>query len=256
MKIDELDNKKLKAFLALLRRASRCRYRSVVMVNRVLIQCYNIDIDSDIGMHYTLFIPDTEGYDSPFYDLMLELVPLEILRVYTTGHKQLLELKKTKGLKPKDVNETLYISTKTIEDCTILELRFQYHAEDTIQFTAAYQMSYPLDTSRPTVENCVNTINALASRIKIGGYCMQFDALRLGIFQRALDSSDIYYHVIKMNDTKIRVPFMKSMFLGAKKFDQFIVTIQETNIPGIYVYTMLFHRENLSECFYGYIQNY
>lgn len=256
MKIDEFDNKKLKAFLTLLRRASKCRYSSVVMVNRVLIQCYNIDIDSDIGMHYTLFIPDTTDYDSPFYQLMVELTPGAILKTYTVGHKKLLEIKKERGLKPKDVDETLHIATKEINGFDVLEFKFQYIVDGMIQFTESYHSLYPLDTSKPGIENCVSTLDSLASRIKPGGYCVQLDALRLGIFQRALNCSDIYYHIIKLNETKIRIPFMKSMFLGAKRFDIFVVTIQETVIPGIYVYCMLFHREGISECFYGYIQNY
>ena len=247
----------LKPFITLLRRAVKCRYSMVYMMNHLLIQCYSIDIDSDIGLHYVLFIPDTEEYDSPFYDELLELYPSEILKVYSEGHKVLLDYKKEKSLKPKDVYEELHVTEKTSDSgISVKEIKFLYYANDSLIHTAVYQIPYPVDISKPSADNCVNTLTALMGRIKPGGYCMRLDGLRLGIFNRAMEYPDIYYHIVKLNGTKIRLPLMKSMFLGSKKFDSFIITLQESTIPGIYVYCLMFHRDGISECFYGYIQNY
>ncbi|MDE5610817.1 MAG: hypothetical protein K2I90_02220, partial [Odoribacter sp.] len=59
----------------------------VLMKNHLLLQCYNLDIDSDDGLHYVLHIPETEEYDSSFYDEVIMLNPNEILSAYNEGHK-------------------------------------------------------------------------------------------------------------------------------------------------------------------------
>lgn len=252
----EFDEKKLKALLALLRRASKCRYGSVFLTNRILMQCYSIDVDDDVGMHYTLFVPDTDEYDSEFYNIQIELVPNDIIKAYNAGHKALLEIRKDKGLKPKDVSESLLVYSKDVGDHPEMVFKFQYYVEESLSHVSEYQTQYPLDFSRPDVENCAYSIDILADRIKPGGYCMQLDALQLGIFQRAMDCPSIYQHIVKINGTKVRIPFMRSMFLGAKRYDKFVVTVQESVYPGIYVYCMMFERNALCECFYGYLQNY
>lgn len=243
----------LKPFLELMRRASKCKYKTVFMVNHLLMQCYSVDIDSDIGFHYVLPIPtDNPAYQYSFYDALLELAPSDILKTYTEGHKTLQEYKKENNIKPKELQEDLFVQFKE-SGC---ELKFVFYASDKLIDTQIYTTEYPIDQTRPEVENCLKTLEALIDRIKPGGACVLLDGLRLGIFDRALQSADVYFHIIKINGVKIRVPFIKSMFLGSKSFDQFIVSVQETKINNIYLYCISLTRKGLTDLFYGYLQNY
>ena len=78
--------------------------------------CYSIDDDSDIGLHYILYIPEAEAYNDPFYDMTAILDVKEILTLYARGHTGLVEAKKKVKAKPKDVSETLYVREEK-KDC-------------------------------------------------------------------------------------------------------------------------------------------
>lgn len=243
----------LKPFLDLMRRATKCKFKSVFMVNHLLIQCYTVDIDSDIGFHYICPIPkNNPAYEDSFYDCLVELRPSDILKTYNVGHKILLNFKKENKLKPKDVYEEMYVQRK--EDA--LEIKFLFYQQEHLLTTHSYLTPYPIDQTEPTAENCVKTLEAMADRIKPGGSCVILDGLRLGLLQRTLESVQIYHHVIKINGTKVRLPLAKSMFLGNKQFDQFLITVQETVMDDIYLYTIALTRKGITECFVGYLQNY
>lgn len=83
-------------FVELLKRSTKSKFDTIVMVNRIIMQCYNIDIDSDVGMNYLLYVPNTEEYSSSFYDELLVLEPRAIIDIYAAGHKILLEEKRNK----------------------------------------------------------------------------------------------------------------------------------------------------------------
>lgn len=241
-----------KPLLELMTRASRCKFKKVFMVNHLLIQCYTVGIDSDIGFHYVLAIPDTEEYSSPFYDSLVELEPSAITKAYSTGHKILLEKKKETGAKPKEIKEELVVQFKD----TKMEMKFLYYVMDELVTTAIYTSPYPVDETRPEVENCVDTLVSTANRIKPGGSCVLIDGNRTGIFDRTMDSVQTYFHVIKINGEKVRIPFIRSMFLGSKSYDRFIVSIQETLLKSIYLFSIQLTRKGLTEQFFGYIQNF
>ena len=81
-------------FITLLRRATHSGFDSVIMNNRMFIQCYDLNIDSDIALNYMLFVPDTDDYASPFYDTQMILHPRKILDAYAVGHKYIEEKRK------------------------------------------------------------------------------------------------------------------------------------------------------------------
>ena len=75
----------LKAFMVLIRRAKKSSFATVLLHNHMMIQCYDIKIDSDMGLHYVLHIPDTVEYIDPFYDGTMLLDINEILATYKEG---------------------------------------------------------------------------------------------------------------------------------------------------------------------------
>lgn len=241
-----------KPFIELMTRATRCKFKKIFMVNHLLIQCYTVDIDSDIGFHYVLAIPDTEEYGSPFYDELVELEPSAITKTYSTGHKIFLERKKEIGAKPKEVKEELVVQFKA----TKLEIKFLYYIRNELVTTSVYTSPYPVDETRPEVENCIETLVSTANRIKPGGSCVLIDGNRTGIFDRTLNSVQTYFHVIKINGEKVRIPFIKSMFLGSKSYDRFIISVQETILKNIYLFSIQLTKKGLTEQFFGYIQNF
>ena len=70
---------KLKPFIELLQRTTKSHYTKLLMKDRMLMGCYSIDDDSDIGLHYILYIPEAEAYNDPFYDMTAILDVKEIV---------------------------------------------------------------------------------------------------------------------------------------------------------------------------------
>ena len=73
---------KLKPFIELLQRTTKSHYTKLLMKDRMLMGCYSIDDDSDIGLHYILYIPEAEAYNDPFYDMTAILDVKEILSLH------------------------------------------------------------------------------------------------------------------------------------------------------------------------------
>ena len=83
-------------FISILRRASHCKFPELVMANRLLMQCYTIDVDSDVGFHYVLHIPDENKYADGFYDEFMLIRPAEVIGCYNTGHRILAEKRRAR----------------------------------------------------------------------------------------------------------------------------------------------------------------
>lgn len=243
----------LKPFLELMRRASKCRFKQVVMANHLLIQCYSVDNDSDVGMHYVLVIPkNNPAYDYSLYDYTMIISPSQMVKTYNIGHKKASEFKKEHGLKPKSMNEELYVQPRE----NGLEFKFLFYGADELIDTESIIVPFPVDQTNPMLENITQTLENLIDRIKPGGSCVLMDGNRLGIFRRTIESPDIYFHTIRINGKKVRIPFIKSMFQGNRSLDRFYISVQETNIENIYVYTIALEKDDIVELFCGYLQNY
>lgn len=236
----------------MMRRATHSGFKELVMTNHMLIQCYNISIDSEVGFHYAMAIPFTEIYDNSFYDEVLVLHPSKILAVYNTGHKELEAKRKMVQAKPKEAREELFFQVRKGYG----ELKFLYYLKDELLSTAVYRTPYPVDTTSQTVENCVKTYEDLIHRIKPGGFCLVFNGNRMGLQERVMECPEVYYYTAKYRDKKIRIPLARSMFLGIKEVDQLFISVQESMLPDIYIYAIQLTKRGISETFFGYLLNY
>ena len=243
----------LKPFIALMKRAVKSKYKSVYIINRMIMQCYSIDIDSDVGLHYVLPIPDLPEYDSELYNMLLKLYPADIVKTYTDGFKECDTERKNRKLKPRDMVEELFIQEN---DSNEVEFKFIYYLSDQVYTTRTISHIQVMNEYDSEIVNCTQTLDNIYHRLKAGGFGILLDGLRSGIMLRAYESNTIHFHVITVDQKKIRIPFMKSMFLGSVKWDSVLITIQETNIDNIYIFALQLTRDNLSEIFFGYIQNF
>lgn len=242
----------LKPFLNMLRRATRCGFSSVLLNNRMLMQCYNLDVDSEVGLHYVLHIPDDQDPLCDFYNLTLLLKPREILKVYSEGHKALDAERKEQKLTPKAASEVLEYH----EHKHHIDLEFHFYLAGEEFQTQEYSIPYPVDESIPEVENCVKAYDQLLDRIKHGGACLAFNGTRMDLQRRIVECPEIYRYQIRYHGKKLSIPFTKSMFLGIKELDRFFFSVQETTMDDIYVYSISLEKKGIIEQFWGYLLQY
>lgn len=241
----------VKPFIELMKRASKCRFDNVLLNNRMLMQCYDIAIDSDVGMHYILHIPDTEDYSDPLYDETMILYPRQILNAYNEGHKLLNEKKKKVGAKPKEVKEEMYFRVEKNR----ATFKFVYYVKDEIVTTTSCRIKYTLDAHNPIVENIVTTYENIMMRLKVGGHCVILNGIKQGVLSIALNAESIAYFIVKIRGIKVRIPLYKSMFLNSS-YDQVFFSIQETELDMVYLLTIQCERDGLTEQLICYVQNF
>jgi len=235
-------------FINLVKRAARSKYPVLLMHNRMITQCYTVEEDSDFGMHYVLHIPDTEDYCGEIYDSTLLIEPAEIIALYKEGHELLLKEKKKRSAKVKEVREEFDFVVK--DDSAAIKMHFI--VQDELLHTATLNLRYPVNPAWAEVERVVNSYDKLLNYIKVGGYGVAFDGIRYGLYDRAKQSSRIVYYPILLGGKKIQIPICKSM-LGIGACDEFFVSVQETNLPSIYIYTVQLEKKMLIEQWIGYI---
>ena len=245
-------NLELKPFLNILRRATHCGFPSVILNNHMLLQCYNLDIDSDVGLHYVLHIPDDLDPTTDFYDKVMILKPREILKLYSEGHKELDLERKSQKLMPRAVTEEL----EYVEHKHHIDLVFHYYLAGEEFDTKEYRIDTDVSDVTPEVENCLQAYDQLMRRIKNGGACLVFDGSRLDLQRRIVDCPEVYRYRVKYNGKKLSIPFTKSMFLGIKEVDQFYFSIQETRMEDVYVYAISLEKKGIVEQFWGYVLQY
>ena len=241
---------KLKPFIELLQRTTKSHYSNLLMKDRMLMGCYSIDEDSDIGLHYILYIPET--YDDPFYDMTAILDVKEILALYTRGHTGLVEAKKKVKAKPKDVSETLYVR----EEKNKLILKMLFTCCDEVIGTEVYYIDYPVNPNLRLVEGVADTYTKMLNMVKPGGIGISFDAQRYNLYQIALKAPQIYFFKVDIRGNRIKIPIYKSMLVGMKDPDEFYIMIEETVIPQLWVYAVQLTNKGLTEQYIGYIQNF
>lgn len=240
-----------KPFIELLKRASKCRYRTLLLHNRMLMQSYNLANNSDIGLHYILPIPDTPAYDDKFYDLELVIIPSKILDTYKRGHVVVDNLRKDRKLKPKDLKEELAVN----EFDKDVRLKFSYFLQDELIMTNEVWVD-KIDENDEDSINLVRTYQALYERVKVGGIALTYNGIRLNLQDRIYNCPEIYFYKAYVGKKMIRIPFSKSIFIGLTKLTKFEFTVVETEIQDVYVYTIVFGKGDIEEIFWGYILNY
>ncbi|MDE6040650.1 MAG: hypothetical protein K2F99_03635 [Muribaculaceae bacterium] len=241
-----------KPFIELLKRAVKSKYKTLFMMNRMLMQCYSIAEDGDVGLHYILPFPDTEAYQDPFYDSELQIVPREILTAYTNGHKLADDRRKELKLKPKDLREELCLRSEITGWHSI---KFMYFVQDELVTTVEQQVQ-SIDDTTLTAMNLTNTYEKLIDRLKVGGIALTFDGIAENLQNRIYNCPEIYFYKARVNKKVIRIPFSKSTFIGMNKLDKFTFTIQESELDDIYVYSVILGKGGIEEIFWGYILNY
>lgn len=242
----------VKPLIELLQRISKSPYKTFVMSNRMIMQCYTVDEDDDVGLHYILHIPDTDEYMDEFYDETLILDPKEILTCYTRGHSLLLEKKRAVNAKSKEIKEEAFFRIKRHKAV----LKFLYYVQDDLITTEEYIFSYPIDLGRSEVSVICQTYSDMINRIKIGGIGIAFNGDDYNLYSRAMQYPDIYFFKVKMRDTKVKIPLYKSLFGALKSWDEFFISVQETILPNIYLYAVQFTAKDITEQYIGYIQNF
>lgn len=240
-------------FIALIKRTTKSKYDSLIMNNRMILQCYDISEDSDVGLHYILHIPDTVPYNHDFYDTTMVINISEILTTYQEGKTIQAAYATDNNIKPKELREELYTEQT---DTYQLKLKFVYYAKDHTVTTTSVNVESPLRPTNRMIDNIETSIANMILRVKPGGSCVILDGHRSGIYQLAMESSQIAFYRIRMNHKVIRIPVYRSMLLGQKNIDLFTISVQETVIPMIYLYTIQMERQGLVEQFIGYVQNF
>lgn len=241
-------------FITLMKRASRSKFSRLILNNRMLMQCYNVDIDTEDGFHYILHIPNTDKYRDEFYDQTLILSPKEILGVYNAGHKQIYGYMKSIGGRSKYIKEYLvFIPGKH----GTASLQFIYTYEDDIKYTSTVStVQWPVDNANADIANIERVYNLLVDRIRVGGSGMVLDGLRYNLQNRAFSSPDVIVFDVLMHKRIIHLPVIRSMFNQMKTLDRFMISIQETILPDVYVYSILLDKNGISEQLWGYVLNY
>lgn len=245
---------KLKPFIDLLRRTTKSQYKTMLMHERMLMQCYTVDEDEDMGFHYILHIPDTEEYVDDFYDKTLILNVKELLAAYTEGHKELLDRKKVVSAKPKEVNEELFFKNTNHK----ASIKYLFFVKDELVSVKEISLIYPVDDKVPDVVKITDAYTNMMSRVRVNGIGIAFDARRYSLLQLANSTSDIFFFKVKVGSKKLKVPIYKSMFFGKKEkdWDEFFISIQETTIQDVYLYTYHFTTKGITEQYVGYLMNY
>lgn len=242
----------LKPFMDLLKRANRSQFKSFLLHNRMLIQCYDVREDSDIGFHYILHIPNEDPFEDEFYDEELILHTEEIIEKYNEGHKLLLAKKKEEKAKPKEVIE----SGRLLYDKNKRYLQLQFTLRDTLVTSYKIPLEWPIRPDSRMVENIIITLDNITDRIKPNGLGVTMDAYRTGLYYRAFNNPQVTYAHIRLGKEQVRIPLYKSMFQGQKNLEECYVSVLETNMKDIYQYTIHMKKNQIIEQFIGYIQNF
>ena len=245
-------NIELKPLINMLRRATRCGFPSVVVNNRMFMQCYDLDIDSEVGMNYVLHVPDDVDPGCGFYETPMIIKPRDFLKAYSDGHKSLIEERKHQDLKPKAMSEWAeYIEHKHHIDLIV------HHCLLGEEFiNTEYRINTNVPETTPIIDNVLRTYGQLIGRIKVGGTCVRCDGSYMGLQDRVVNCQEIYRYRMRINGHRVDVPFTKSMFLGIRAVEQFHFAVQESSMDDIYIYSIGIEHKGIMEQFWGYLLQY
>lgn len=239
-------------FITLLKRAVKSGYGNyLIMKDRMFINSYDPDSDSDHGYHYMLLIPQTEEFADEFYDTTMMINPTVIVSAYEERLSELTELRKNRKLRPKDA--IVHMSYKHTDG--YLKLIFEYQLVDEVVDTSSVCIK-DMQSVDSKVELMVHTFNVLSDRIDYEYPTICIDGLRSGFVDKALASVRVCYVDLKLGGIAIKLPLIRSMLNGNKTFEKFDVLINRTVMKNIYTYTINYIAKGVEEIFLGYIQNF
>ena len=227
----------------------------------MLMQCYDINIDSSIGLNYVLFIPDTDDFQKSFYsDHILSIEPSKILDIYSIGHTKMDVIRKDKKLKPKSASELLEV----IDHDTKVEFRFTHRLETDDGLITIDQNSYwtnrHITTANLELENCVKTFDDLIDRTPLepeyGELVIEKNSQ---LYKDIMDHPDLWFQHIQVGNHDVKIPLYRSIFM-VTAFDTVIVHVIETSIKEVYLITLemnsVVNGVPIKEAQFGYVQNF
>lgn len=257
-------------FIEVCKRASKSGFKNLLFYNRMVIGCYDIAQDSDIGMHYILHIPDE--YDA-LYDQQFVMNIPEFLKKLNEVRNKVKEERLKLNLPPRAVDgEVQYrVKEQTIEievglrihemvppppetkrktlvkGDVVMNLGFTTECNLVNSDGAAYQTDLTLDTIKKITERIGESED---------DHVVLIDALENGLVDVVLGYPRVLYCDVKFGKDTVHVPLMKSFFHGVTKFDRLILTVMKTKIPGIYVYVITIDAKGLTHQSISYLQNF
>ena len=237
-----------KILMDLLARVSHSGFKTVVLNNRMLMQCYDVSNDSDQGFHYALHIPDNPIYEDEFFDETLLLVTNDIRTTYRDGHKEIEEMRKERKMKPRAVVEECYYIKKS----NGRSLKFLFYLDGTLRFKKVVDLPWPFDETDQRADIVANAYTNCLKRLRIGGTCMTVDGLELRIPDRVYYGNGIYRLKLEFGKKEFVLPITRTLLLGIKKFDSLKITVQETNLDDIYVFAISILTNGICETLWGY----
>lgn len=280
MKWETLDSSIL---IALMRRmnagmSSGASYKNMLLKDHMALNCYNLDVDSNIGMHSIIYAPENEP---DFYDGPVLLEHGEVLEIIKLGQKLLKEKRDEKKLAPKcAATEASYRRTDTgielklsfvlydirkVQD-TIYKIRAPkgpgkkgkitekkrnriVNAGELYRHDEIINLPY-VDEYNETVSNILTTYKTMIDRVEKKP-CV-IDALEEGVYDKVCEAAELYFYPVTVRGKDIKIPLIKSIFRGLTKLDEFYITVCETNLQNVYMFALYFKAKGIAEQHSGY----
>ena len=280
MKWETLDSSTL---ISLMRRmsagmSSGASYPNMLLRDRMALNCYNLDIDSSIGMHSVIYVPEDEP---DFYDGPVLLEHGAILDLIKLGQKKMKEKRDELHLAPKCAAvETKY---RRIDEGIELKISFVLNDVRKVQDTI-YKIRVPkgpgkkgkitektrnrivnagelyredkvikipyVDEYNDTVANILTTYKRMIDRVEKKP-CV-IDGIKEEIYEKVCESPEIYYYPVTIRGKDVEIPLIKSIFHGLTKLDEFFISVCETNLNDIYLFALYFKSKGIAEHHIGY----
>lgn len=258
--------------------ASGAAYPNMLLHDHMAMNCYDLDQDSDIGMHAVIHLPD----DYPdFYNGPVIITPKTILDILRDGEKLARETRAKFELPPKcQHTDITYEKTDTgikltfnfcIDDMKKVEYteysfkRYKTKIGKVIEKTKSkmvntgnvYHKSEEIflpyvNEDNPIVANILTTYETMLDRTFSEPVII--NGLEDGLFDDVCNAPGIYYHPVTVNGKEITIPLIKSIFRGINKLDEFYISVNETTLPNIYLCMLQFTSKGLTEQYSAYVQ--
>lgn len=238
--------------LEILKRVLHSGYKTILMHDRMMMNCYNVDEDDDIGTHYVLHIPETNMYQSDFYQLDLIIDISAIAEATKQIRKDHETYRKSKKIRPKDAS----ILCRYDLYKRYLLLSIDFMLKDEVWKTVEIKIPYPISNMDPIKSNIETAYNTMLERIDISSPPVIINGLTEDIPINTLDRVRVFYYLVEINNRMVKIPFLKSFFRSINKFEQFDISIQKTLIKNVYLVVHTFGSKGLTDQYIMYVEDF
>lgn len=240
-----------KNFSKMMRRLSHCGYSSVIMANRMFMNCYNIDEDETNGMHFIMFISD----DYELYEEQCFIDHGRISNLIKLGDSNVSEYKKEHGVKAKNiVTKSYYYSLENVVELHIE--RYDNLNNCIVNDTVIELERSTLPKYRNITNNILSSYETMVNRIDHRYLPEIVNGISEQIYERAVETVRPLYQAVELSDgTMLYIPFIKSFFKDIRKFDRFDISIRRTTINNVYLISFVFETNSIEESYIMYLEN-